>query len=176
MTHILTTATVKSWYFVHLLVTFQSLWPRAFGTWVYTFLCESVWTYCCFAFNSLTPFCVAHSVIKGARSSGGLVSWAGTWWRSYWNEATLFLCLTSVRTMSCPVSPSTRETSATNRWDGCKRWQRITETKRSTTLDLRDEWIRWRCCAADAFSCYGQFNPRVDYSEVTKMWLNTANT
>lgn len=65
---------------------------------------------------SVIALCVSYRVINGVQWSGGLVSWADTWWRNCWIEATLFLCLTSVRATSCLASPSTRETSATNRW------------------------------------------------------------
>lgn len=65
----------------------------------------------------ITELCLTRRVINGVPSSGGLVSWADTWWRSCWIEATPFLFSTSVRATSCLVSPFTREISATSRWD-----------------------------------------------------------
>lgn len=84
----------------------------------------------------ITELCLSRRVINGVPSSGGPVSWADTWWRSCWIEATPFLCSISVRATSCLVSPSTRETSATSRWECDHHGDRI-NTRSTLTCNKR---------------------------------------
>lgn len=96
---------------------------------------------CLISWLWITELCLSCRVINGVPSSGGLVSWADTWWRSCWIEATPFRCSTSVRATSCPVSPFTRETSATSRWDCDDHGDRL-NTHPALTCNKRQNFVK----------------------------------